>query len=142
MGFALGGSPKSRSKSSLLVVSSKAKMRRLTDYQTRRLIYAHELHKSLPAFWRPAHGALVWQGHHIGQTVQARRSGVYLWGCPRDARHGRARGDIRSAEGQDPGEPVLRAIDANLILVHRGDGETGRLGHPDQRGEVFLGLEG
>src|SRR5688572_28109815 len=95
------------------------------------VIYAnHKPHQSLPALWRPTHRALVWQGHYFRQTVQARRSGVRLWGGTRDARHGRARRDVRSAERQNPGELVLRAFDAYLVIIYRRDGAIGWIGHP------------
>jgi len=50
-----------------------------------------------------------WYGKDIplGQTIQPGRPGIRLRRGPRDAGHGRAGRHVRSAQGQDPGQPVL-----------------------------------
>ena len=85
-----------------------------------------------------------WYGKDIISVKQfeARGPGIRLRSGARDARHGRARRHVRPAQGQDPGQPVLRTLHAHLVIVHCRHGAAGRLGHPDQRSEVFVGVEG
>ena len=95
-----------------------------------------------PALRRPAHGALVRQGHHLRQAVQPVRPRIHLRRRPRDEGHGRAGRHVRPAQGQDPGQHLLRALDADVVLLHRGHGAARRQRHQHQRGPLLLGGQG
>ena len=85
-----------------------------------------------------------WYGKDIISVKQFSRDDLeYIFGVAHEMRGMVERvGHVRPAERQDPGEPVLRAVHPHIVVVHRRHGTAGRLGHPDQRGEVFVGVEG
>ena len=85
-----------------------------------------------------------WYGKDIISVKQFSRADLeYIFGVAHEMRVMVERvGTLRPAQGQDPGQPLLRALDADVVLVHRGHGAARRQRHPHQRGPLLLGGQG
>ena len=93
--------------------------------------------------WRRiAHGSFY--GRDIVSVKQFSRDDLdYIFRRRRrDAQHRPARGRHRPAQGPYPGQPVLRAEHAHLLVVHRRHAAPGRLGDPHPRRAVLVGEQG
>ena len=81
----------------------------------------------------------AWYGKNILSVKQFNRPDLdTIFSVAHDADHGGAVGTFDLLKRQDPGQPLLRAVHADLFLLHGRYAAARRRGHPDQRSAILV----